>query len=702
MQAVNMYPEGQSAAQPDMPKSIALFDFSHAINVAFNAAGPDSTADIVIGWLRALRSSCDRVVLCLDSKPYWRTKVFEGYKAGRKQEPELANIWDRVLDQVIGEGFAVARADGEEADDVMASLARIYVEDYACEDVRLVTADKDISQCLNNHVRWFYPQMGSGEFEIRDADWCKRHWGGVDWANEKQIKEGPAPEEIARVLSIMGDTSDKIPGIKGIGIKGALWLVRTFGTPAKMAEGLVAEQQVARNKGKELSAFWRNFAAGMAELPKWIKLTTVNDDVQLDKHPMKYLERIEPRQLVAEDAQNDADESGFLQEDEVDWEFIAEQTAAKEREELAKALPVDPAPKHDPKGGGGPGTQPPMAAASPAATGAGHDPSKMIVGKDPKADEALRELAAKLPPSAPAGSSGSTSASTTSAPASTTQPPAATTSTAPSPQPAKPPAFQAAPSVGAAAAASASAPSAATPQDDAPDVLQLAVEIARHAEQGRAAAQVVPPTQGPPKPRRDAEGFEEPPIAAITPYAAPCWELSTQPASAGHAFAIAKRLHNSRLYMKKFQTAEQIGVIILRGRELGLGMTTALDAFHMIEGVPHAASQLISALAEQDKEHDYAMLLELDDVHCIVEIKHKRQPKPVLWKYHIDQAHKLGLTAPSKRTGRDSQWVLRPQTMLAKTAKVIGHRFMFPGRTLGLHALETNVEGLDLVQDDGS
>jgi hypothetical protein len=211
---------------------------------------------------------------------------------------------------------------------------------------------------------------------------------------------------------------------------------------------------------------------------------------------------------------------------------------------------------------------------------------------------------------------------------------------------------------------------------------------------------VVPATQGPPKPRGDY--FEEPPIAAITPYAAPCWELSTQPASAGHAFAIAKRLHNSRLYMKKFQTPEQIGVIILRGRELGLGMTTALDAFHMIEGVPHAAAQLISALAEQDKDHDYAMLLELDDVHCVVEIKHKRQPKPVLWKYHIDQAHKLGLTAPSRRTGRDSQWVLRPQTMLAKTAKVIGHRFMFPGRTLGLHALETSPEGLDKLEESGS
>jgi 5'-3' exonuclease len=644
MQAVNMYPEDQSSAQPDMPKSIALFDFSHAINVAFNAAGPDSTADIVIGWLRAQRSSCDRVVLCLDSKPYWRTKVFEGYKAGRKQEPELANIWDRVLDQVIGEGFAVARADGEEADDVMASLARIYVEDYACEDVRLVTADKDISQCLNNHVRWFYPQMGSGEFEIRDADWCKRHWGGVDWANEKQIKEGPAPEEIARVLSIMGDTSDKIPGIKGIGIKGALWLVRTFGTPAKMAEGLVAEQQVAKNKGKELSAFWRNFAAGMAELPKWIKLTTVNDDVQLDKHPMKYLERVEPRQLVAEDAQNDDGDPRFPDdalEDEVDWEFIAEQTAAKEREELAKALPVEPAPKHD--------------------------PSKMVIGKDPKAEEALRALAAKT---APAASSGSTSASTTSAPAATTPPPAATTSTAPSHQPAKQPASQAAPSVAAVAAGSASAPSVATPPADAQ------ASPSRSPANHNGAAELVPTTQGP-APRKLQDEITSTAIARVDP---PSWTMATQPCSANEMLQIAKVYMNSRFY-SQYGTPQGVFAVCQLGRELGLGVAASVESFHIVDGKPFPKATTLRALAERHPDCEWLMVVSADETQATVKTKHRKAGE-LTYQYTIERAEKAGyLTGKNKHN-----WIGKTQEMLEARATSKAVRRWYPGAILGLHS----------------
>jgi hypothetical protein len=205
-------------------------------------------------------------------------------------------------------------------------------------------------------------------------------------------------------------------------------------------------------------------------------------------------------------------------------------------------------------------------------------------------------------------------------------------------------------------------------------------------------AQVVPNTQGPQRGTRKVDALEEPPVMAIQPYAHPSWALSTQPASAGHAFSIAVKLHNSQLYVKKFTRPEAIAAVILRGRELGLGMTTALDAFHVVEGRPMASSQLISALAESDENHEYTMMLSADDTQATFECKHKKHPKPTVYTYKIEEAERLGLLRPSRKTGEPSQWVKRPKTMLIKTCKATLHRMMFPGSTLGLHMLETNTE----------
>lgn len=180
----------------------------------------------------------------------------------------------------------------------------------------------------------------------------------------------------------------------------------------------------------------------------------------------------------------------------------------------------------------------------------------------------------------------------------------------------------------------------------------------------------------------------------IVAYTPPSWALSCQPASASHAFSIAAKLFLVGLYKDKFKSVEQLAAVILRGREMGIGMTTALDAFHVIQGKPCASAQLISALAESDPDHDYTMLVELDDEHATVEIKHKRQPKPVRWTFTMADAQAAGLVKPG------SQWVIRKQQMLAKSAKVIGHRFTFPAKTLGLHALETEPEGQDHVKGD--
>ena len=705
--------------------SIALFDFSHAVSVAFHAAGPEETPGIVIAQLSSLRSSCERVILCLDSKPYRRNQVFDGYKAGRKQDPELSNIWDRTLARVLAEGYAAARAPGEEADDVMATLARIYSE-YGCGDVRLVTADKDIAQCLTDDaVRWFVPQLGQrDQFEIRTAQWVTAHFGGVDWAAEKKL--GPTPAEVPLVQAICGDTSDKIPGVKGIGIKGAVGLVKTFGTPEGMANGLIAEQNSCKLKGKELSAFWRNFAAGMASIPKWLELTTLRTDVALEHDPVSYLDHVEPQKLVEED-------DGFEIPDDDDsaltgdaWE-PSEEELAEERAAMAAALPVDrPACNHKfvdskncgkcgvhvdvlraadaaaraalklepmpdpeerrakmaaeadrvlPLPKGAPAEPPTTAAGSPAAGGAAHDPSKMVIGKDPKADETLRDLLANnvMVPR----SSVSTAAPT---------PPAASAPSAPTAMKSEPDGI---PPAHSAAGTSASGQAAATPSGDASSNSsrgadpKAAPSTSAEASPGPAAspgtassAHVVPRSQGPRK------GDEIPNPTELVRVAPPSWALAAQPSTASEMLAIAKVLFNSRFY-SQFGSERGVFAAMALGRELGMGMSESLEAFHIVQDRPFPKAVWILARGQRHPDCEWLMVTDADDKRAVLSTMHRKAGR-LDYTYTIERAAQAGYLTGKNR----HNWETKPQEMLEARAISKGVRRWYPGATFGMHSFE--------------
>src|SRR5262245_732929 len=132
-----------------IPKTIALVDWLHMLTVQIKIAANDKDMSDsnragrrALAQLHAVASSVGReghVVVCLDSPPYWRKKTFPEYKGNRSdREPEFAAILEWTLEAIAGDGFRVARAPGEEADDVMATLARIYSQGHGCTDVRIV------------------------------------------------------------------------------------------------------------------------------------------------------------------------------------------------------------------------------------------------------------------------------------------------------------------------------------------------------------------------------------------------------------------------------------------------------------------------------------------------------------------------------------------------------------------------------------
>ena len=159
------------------------------------------------------------------------------------------------------------------------------------------------------------------------------------------------------------------------------------------------------------------------------------------------------------------------------------------------------------------------------------------------------------------------------------------------------------------------------------------------------------------------------------------WSLTLQPHDCAGAFKLAKVLHNSRLY-SKFATPDAVFAVLMRGRELGLGVTTALDNFHVIEGKPAASAHLIMALTQRHPDCEYLMLAESTSTKAVYETKHRKHPRSVTMEYTLQEAKDAGLVRPR------TPWEKFPKAMLRKTCGVLLCRAVYQEATCGLYCLE--------------
>jgi DNA polymerase-1 len=157
--------------------------------------------------------------------PKVRQKQFAGYKATRKPMPDDLLPQIPVIEELAWAlGLPVVQEPGIEADDVMATLARRAEADGY--EVVLVTSDKDLAQLVNERIKILAPGRGVGD----DYTWMD--------AAAIEAKWGVPPERVRDVLALMGDTSDNIPGVPGIGEKTAIELIRAFGSLEALYERL--------------------------------------------------------------------------------------------------------------------------------------------------------------------------------------------------------------------------------------------------------------------------------------------------------------------------------------------------------------------------------------------------------------------------------------------------------------------------------
>jgi DNA polymerase-1 len=146
-----------------------------------------------------------------------RQNLLPEYKANRLETPDPVKVQIPVVKEfAYALGCAVIERTGVEADDLMASFARKYGNDF--DNIYIFSADKDLAQCVRGNVEQIIP----------DSD--KESIGCYLSAPNVLEKFGVLPEQIVDYLSLMGDQADNIPGIYGVGPKKASHWLREWGS----------------------------------------------------------------------------------------------------------------------------------------------------------------------------------------------------------------------------------------------------------------------------------------------------------------------------------------------------------------------------------------------------------------------------------------------------------------------------------------
>ena len=246
-------------------------------NPLMNSKGENTSA--VFGFVNYLNKILDEkkpdyIAVVFDTiEPTFRHKAYPEYKATRQKMPEdMSAMMETLKDVVRAFNVPVVELPGFEADDVIGTLAKRAEKENV--ETFLVTSDKDFMQLVSPTVRLYRPGKGGNDDEVVDES-------GV------MEKFGVPPEQVIEILGLIGDQSDNVPGVAGVGPKTAEPLIKKYGT----IENLLAHIDEIPQKGLQEKL---RSNKEMALLSKKLVTIEINAPVSIDFHKLKSAEKNVP------------------------------------------------------------------------------------------------------------------------------------------------------------------------------------------------------------------------------------------------------------------------------------------------------------------------------------------------------------------------------------------------------------------------
>ena len=282
-------------------EKILILDSNSLMNRAFYALPPLTNSEgvhtnAIYGFTNMLfkmqeEIKPDYIVAAFDKKaPTFRHKEYEDYKSGRKKmPPELAEQFPIIKELLTLMGINIYEIDGFEADDIIGTVSRLSEKNNI--ESFIVTGDKDALQLASEHTNVVITKKGVSETAVY---------------NEKAFIDefGVTPTQFIDVKGLMGDKSDNIPGVPGVGEKTAFKLIQTYGS----VEGVLSNiDEISGKKLKEnlttyseQAIFSKKLATIMTEVPIDISLKDIKNKDGYDREKLKkYLFKLQMKSLVS-------------------------------------------------------------------------------------------------------------------------------------------------------------------------------------------------------------------------------------------------------------------------------------------------------------------------------------------------------------------------------------------------------------------
>lgn len=285
-----------------MAKKMMLVDGNSIINRGFYGVPllTDSQGrytNAVYGFLNIILKLLDEeqpdyLAVAFDLKaPTFRHKTFAEYKGNRKGMPEELRGQVPLLKEVLGAMHVCCfEKEGYEADDILGTLSKMAVEQGVFPVV--VSGDRDLLQLAAENVKIRIPKTKGGKTEVEDY-----------YATDVFEKYGVTPEEFIDLKALMGDASDNIPGVPGIGEKTATKIIQAYHNiedaiahgseikPKRASENIVAFQEQAR-----LSKF---LATIIRDMPLKMDLEKMSIDDLFNPDAYEWMKQLEFKSILS-------------------------------------------------------------------------------------------------------------------------------------------------------------------------------------------------------------------------------------------------------------------------------------------------------------------------------------------------------------------------------------------------------------------